>query len=42
MQEKEEQKVSTEGRMAVKLKRAEREQLTLAQTQPIISFFQNA
>ena len=42
MQEKEERKVATQDRKAVQLKRAEREQLKLAQSQPIVSFFQNA
>ena len=43
MQEKEEKKVvATQDRKAVQLKRAEREQLTQAQTQPIVSFFKNA
>ena len=42
MQEKEERKVvANQDRKAVQLKRAEREQLTLAQSQPIVSFFKN-
>ena len=40
MQERE--VVATQDRKAVQLKRTEREYLTLAQTQPIVSFFQNA